>query len=77
VFGWGVDNLLQGARTNSLEGYEDSGPGVGEPDEGGDAQGVAPAPAPRKDPEHKPAPITTGKPKPVLEKGKKSLEDYF
>lgn len=78
VFGWGVDDLLQGSRTKSLlEGFEQGSPGEGDSDEVEDAGGEAPAPAPRKDPERKPAPITTGKPKPVLEKGKKSLEDYF
>lgn len=78
VFGWGVDDLLQGSRTKKLfEGF-DSG-GTGEPKEANeDEEGADPgeAPPPKKAEPPRPA-ITTGKPKPVLDKDKKSLEDFF
>ncbi len=79
VFGWGVNDLLKGSRTKTLfEGFaakpveEDDSP---EPD-GEDGETPKEAPAAKKA-EPTRAPITTGKPKPVLDKDKKSLEDFF
>jgi DNA polymerase I len=82
VFGWGVDDLMKGSRTRTLEGFgganegPDSTPGdEDEAEDEGEEPGKAPAPA--RDPEAQAAPLTTGKPKPVFDKAKKSLQDFF
>ena len=76
VFGWGVDDLLQGSRTKKLfEGFE-AGPSDDDEGEEGGGNGESAAEPKHKDPAPRTA-ITTGKPKPLLDKDKKSLEDFF
>ncbi len=76
VFGWGVNDLLSGTRTKSLfESFENGGdPGEGEEPEGhtADHEGdVVPKKA-----RGRPS-TTTGKPKPVLDKKPRAIEDFF
>jgi hypothetical protein len=78
VFGWGVNDLLQGSRAKTLfEGF-DAKPEEEESPEPDGEDGETPKEAPvAKKAQPPKAPITTGKPKPVLDKEKKSLEDFF
>jgi DNA polymerase I len=73
VFGWGIDDLLKGSRTKNLfEAFGAAGsPKADDEEDEEQEQGPAPPSKPR------PAPLTTGKPKPVLDKKKKSIEDFF
>jgi DNA polymerase I len=73
VFGWGVEDLLKGSRTKSLlEGFGPS-KGSSEDEEGDEPDAAREA----KEEPAKKAPTTTGKPKPVIDKKAKALEDYF
>lgn len=79
VFGWGVKDLLSGTRTKTLfEGFDDNGGSEDDDnDDAGDEAGAGGEEAEPLLPKPKRAPTTTGKPKPVLDKRARSIEDFF
>jgi DNA polymerase I len=74
VFGWGVDDLLKGVKSRTArldDAFAERAPK--EEGEKDDEEAYAPS----ADAKPKAAPRTTGRPKPVLDKRDKNLQDFF